>query len=147
MSPPAREVISSVIHAFLSSPDRWRFRSCDFGGIAGPARSRLESSPDEFLPRTFRVVGVGKKIQVGSRDHSLRDESVETDDASPIGFLHENDRDGGHLVGLNERQQFEELVERAKPTGEDDERVGAYRKVKFSHGKVVKLKGQVRCRI
>jgi hypothetical protein len=65
----------------------------------------------------------------------------------PIGFLHENDRDWGHFGCLEERQQFEQFVERAKPTGEDDECVGAHCKVKFSDGKIVKLKGQVRCRI
>jgi len=63
----------------------------------------IGSEASELVPCSLGIVGVGKKIEIGLCYHSFLDERRKIDDATPIGFLDENDGDGGHLGGLHQR--------------------------------------------
>src|SRR3546814_1314023 len=53
-------------------------------------------------------------------------------------------RDRLDLAGLDQRQQFERLVESAEAAGKDTHRAGAEQKVHLAQGEIVELKAQRR---
>src|ERR1700733_6142433 len=89
---------ASWIELFLSSigPGSSHFRR-----VTGRTRSAVQTTPDELVPCTLGIVGVGKKIEIGPRYHSFLDKRRKIEDATQIRFLDENDGDGGHLRGLH----------------------------------------------
>src|SRR5580704_13575691 len=71
-------------------------------GVTRRTWSAVQTTPDEFIPRALGIVGIRKEIEIGLCYHSFFDERLKIDDATPIGFLNENDGDGGHLGVLHQ---------------------------------------------
>src|SRR6516225_6176438 len=54
---------------------------------------------------------------------------------------------GGIFAGLDQGEQFEQLIERAETTRESDQCVRPHREMQLAHREIVKLKGEIRRRI
>lgn len=65
----------------------------------------------------------------------------------PIRFVDQEHGNGGHLVGLNQSEQFEHLIERAESARKNDECIGPHRKVEFAYCEIVKLESEIGRRI
>src|SRR6478752_2702703 len=81
MAPSANDVVSSVIEVLPSSI---ALVSSHLRRVTRGTRSAVQTTPDELVPCSLGIVGVGKKIEIGSCYHSFLDERRKIDDATPI---------------------------------------------------------------
>src|SRR5664279_44069 len=91
----------------------------------------------DCVPRLGAALGPGNEIQVLGRDPALVDEQLPVDELLPVRAAHEDYRDALHLPGLDERERLEQLVERAVPAREGDERTGTHEEVHLADAEVV----------
>ena len=76
-------------------------------------------------------------------DHAVANERLEVDHLVPVRRPVEHDRNAPlDLLGLHQRQDLGELVERAEAAGKHDERAGEMREPELAHEEVVELEGQ-----
>jgi hypothetical protein len=71
------------------------------------------------------------------------DKGLEVKDAVPVFAAVDDDQNFlGQLVGLRERENFEQFIHGAEAAGKDDKGLGEIGKPEFAHEEVVKLKVQ-----
>lgn len=91
----------------------------------------------------FGGVDDPEQLEILRGDGACIHEGVEVDDAIPVFAAIDDDQDLlGQLVGLGERENFEEFVHRAEAAGENDESLGQISEPEFAHEEVVKLEIQ-----
>src|SRR5437773_10904169 len=72
------------------------------------------------------------------------DEGVEVDHFVPVFIAEQHNRHGlARFLGLNQRQDLEELVHRAKAARKDHQRFRKVEKPKLAHEKIVELEDQL----
>ena len=92
------------------------------------------------------IVGELEQTEILARDGPPLYESVEVDDVVPILASIQQDGDApAYLARLHEREQLEQLVERAEPAGEDHQRQGGRHEPPLAHEEVVELEIQLAC--
>src|SRR5271157_3018557 len=98
------------------------------------------------LERFLRRVRPVKQFQVFGRDRSGVNKRLKIDHAVPIILAVNDDRDAlGELFRLRQGQQFEHLVEGAKSSRKNHQRLGHVGEPQLAHEEVVELKIQLRC--
>jgi hypothetical protein len=90
-------------------------------GLPHEQEPNAYSTPD--LTFQFHYFAV-RKLHFAMRDHALSGKRLEIYDARPIRFVDKDDGDGWHLVGLDQSEQFEQLIECPKTTRKSHQRVG-----------------------
>src|ERR1700758_1528158 len=115
--------------------------------ISRRPRAGFQTAPDEFSPGVLRVISIGEEIEIGAVDHSFLGKRLEVYDARPIRSIDEDDRNGWHFLGLNEREQFKQLIERTETAWKGHQRVGPHREMELAYREIMKLKGEIRSRI
>ena len=118
-------------------------RECAIAGAsvsAGGAMADLQQRQ-----RGRRVVGEAEQRQVLAVDHAVPDERLEVDDLVPVRRAVEQDRNAPlDLLGLHQRQDLHQLVERAEAAGKHDQRAREMREPQLAHEEVVELERQAR---
>src|SRR5579883_2286042 len=92
---------------------------------------------ENILPDLLRRFGKPEELAVLWIDRALFDQKVDIEDAPPIRFANENDRDGADLSRLHESQDLEQLVHRAVAAGKCHQRPRAHQEMQFAHGEIV----------
>ena len=80
-----------------------------------------------MLDGDVRVVGHGHQLQVVGADETRRAadrRAIHVELRRPVVAAEQDHREVADHAGLDQRQRFEELVERAEAAGEDDEALG-----------------------
>ena len=90
-----------------------------------------------------------QQLDVLGRDHPLREElhAHEVEQLAPVVGVVEHDREVENLVGLDERQRFEQLVERPEAAREDDEPLGGLHEADLARVEVVEGQADVEVRV
>src|SRR5262249_19484858 len=86
-------------------------------------------------------------MEISGVDHAVRGERLEIYNARPIRLVDKDDGNRWHLVGLNQSEQFEQLIERPKTTRKSYQCIGPHREVQFADREIVKLKREIGRRI
>jgi hypothetical protein len=94
------------------------------------------AKPTDDLPDLFGRFREIDEVEVLGGDDALVGEGGQVDDAVPEGAADEDDGNPLHLVGLDQRQRLEQLVERAESAGEGDERLGAHEEMHLAQAEV-----------
>ena len=97
-----------------------------FGGgdLAAREAEAVDGVMLDVRHRFGDAVGHQKQIEVGHRDRSVRHHLLQQiGKRLPVCGAHEHDRELSNLAGLNQRQRFGQLVERAEAAGQTDEGV------------------------
>jgi hypothetical protein len=79
-----------------------------------------------------------------SQDRTFFDQHVKVQQALPVVGTKQDDGHGLDLAGLNQRDDFEQLIERAEATGERNQCRSTHHEMHFSRGEVMELETQVR---
>ena len=73
----------------------------------------------------FGSICPAEQVAINRRDCPLLHQDVEIEHAAPIGRAVDDDADVfGQLLGLRQREQLEELIQRSESSGEDNQRLG-----------------------
>ena len=81
-----------------------------------------------------------EEVEVARADRAVFHERLEIDHVVPVFGAEEHDRHAlARLVRLDERQDFEQLVERAKTARKQDDRLGEVDEPELPHEKVMKI--------
>jgi hypothetical protein len=87
-------------------------------------------------------LGEGEKLQILVPYHAFGGQELEIDRPIPEGPAHQHHRQRRNLVGLQQHQCLEQLVEGAKPAGKGHERAGAMQEMQLAHREVVEPEAQ-----
>src|ERR1700691_293302 len=135
-SPPAADIDSIAIQiAYVGELDFFSlsFAQIECRRISGRPRAGFQTAPDELPPSVLRVISIGKQFEIGAIDHSFVGKRLEVYDASPIRSINKDDRNGRHLLGLNEREQFKQFIECTETTRKSHQRVVPHREMELAY--------------
>src|SRR5215207_10674199 len=120
--------------ALICDPAR-RSECCRRPDLPGRGERTRESEVvvTEDPPSAFGIISELENPQVLLTHHAELPQPLEVDQASPIVFVHEQDRDWRHLAGLFQGENLEQLVEGAEPARKHDQRVRAHREMHLAH--------------
>src|SRR5665811_2041785 len=97
-----------------------------------------------MLKRFLGRVGPVKQLQVLGGDGTRVHQRLEIDYPVPVVLAIDHDANAlGQLLGLHQGQQLEQLVEGAKPSRKNDQRLRQVGEPQLAHEEVVELEVQV----
>jgi len=96
------------------------------------------------VPRFLRRLDPGQQVEVRRRDHAFVGQRLEIHHPRPELAPEQQHRDRLHLAGLDQRQQFEHLVERAEAAGKYGQRPCPKQEMHLAQGKIMELEAQFR---
>src|SRR3546814_1914520 len=100
----------------------------------------LQFSAEDIECR-FDVVAIAKQGNVVRRNQAALGQAREIDQALPELTPVEQDRNIDDLAGLHQREQFEQLIERAESAREEHGATRKFHQPELAHEKVVELIG------
>src|SRR6185437_6593411 len=117
---------------------------------AGTAKRRRRSAPQaqwgtaclipiqDAAPNLIRRFGEPEQLPILGVNCTFISQESDVDRPAPILFADQHDRNRLDLSRLHQRQDFEQLVDRAKAARESDERLRALQQMHLAQSKVVK---------
>src|SRR5688572_16897313 len=100
---------------------------------------------EDRIDHLLRLVVDLHQVEIVRVDHALGGQALAhpRHQPAPIRLVHEDDRHLAGLAGLHERERFEELVQRAVATRQNDERGGDLREHRLARKEVAKAQADV----
>src|SRR5215471_4029189 len=97
----------------------------------------------DAVPDLLRAFGEPEQLAILRVDDAFVDQEPDIEDATPVVFSDQHNRHRLDLAGLNQGQDLEQLVHRAKAARESDQRLRAQQQMHLAQREVVKSKTQV----